>query len=65
MMRIIEARDGFIKIDAEKKLAVSSFLEVNCFNKRYIAQVQKVSTFEDKFLVIAKILFLCYKNIIE
>ena len=58
MMRILEARDGFIKFEVDKKLSVSSFVEVSGFDKKYIAQIIKVQNLDDIFLAFAKILFL-------
>lgn len=56
-MRILEARDGFIKFESAEKIAVSSFLHINGFSKQYIAQVIKMNCFDEKFLGYAKILF--------
>ena len=38
-MKIVEVRDGFIKIESDNKLEVSSFIEIKGLEKRYIAQV--------------------------
>lgn len=56
-MRILEARDGFIKFESEKKVAISSFLHINGLSKQYVAQVIKVNCFDDKILGYAKLLF--------
>ena len=38
-MRIIEVRDGFIKIETTEELTLSSFVEVKDEQKKYIAQI--------------------------
>lgn len=56
-MRILEVRDGSIKLESDEKLALSSFLEVSDRGKKYIAQVIQSRRFEDKCLSFAKMLF--------
>jgi hypothetical protein len=56
-MRIIEARDGFIKFESDKKLPLSSFWQVKSATKSYIAQIILSKRLEDKFIAFAKILF--------
>ena len=59
-MKIIEVRDGIIKIDTEGFIAnLSSFLKIEGTNKNYIAQV--IQTKDNEKTVFAKILFL-YEN---
>lgn len=56
-MKIIEARDGFIKVETEQKPAVSSFLKVYGENKSYIAQVIQVKNNGKNYVAYAKFLF--------
>ncbi len=57
-MRIIEVRDSFIKIETDNKVAISSFLQINDTDKRYIAQVIQTNRTENGCFAFAKILFL-------
>lgn len=57
-MRILEVRDGFIKLETDEKISLSSFLQINDIGKRYIAQVIQTKRADEKFLALAKILFL-------
>lgn len=57
-MRIIEVRDGFIKIETEEKLELSSFLQINDAEKNYIAQVLQTKSAGVHNIIYAKILFL-------
>ena len=57
-MRIIEVRDGFIKLETSCDLALSSFLEVKDVDKTYIAQVQQIKKAGDIIIAYAKCLFL-------
>ena len=63
-MRIIEVRDGFLKIETSKELALSSFLEIDSVDKKYIAQIVQNQKAGEVFVVYAKILFL-YDGILE
>ena len=56
-MKIIEVRDGFIKIESENKVGVSSFLEIKGTEKRYIAQTIRSRYNGAGYSVYAKILF--------
>lgn len=56
-MRILEVRDGFIKLETEEKISISSFLQIND-TKRYIAQVIQSKRTENSTIAFAKILFL-------
>lgn len=56
-MRILEARDGFIKFESEKKVALSSFILIKETGKQYVAQVIKTTNTDEKKLCFAKILF--------
>ena len=56
-MRILEARDGFIKFESEKKVALSSFILIKETGKQYVAQVIKTTNTDEKRLCFAKILF--------
>ena len=64
-MKIVEARDGFIKIETEKALKISSFLEIKGLEKRYIAQVVRVKDNGAGYTVYAKILFIYDGSLIK
>ena len=57
-MRILEVRDGFIKLESAEKIALSSFLQIDGFDKQYIAQVIQVKRAGENIIAYAKILFL-------
>jgi hypothetical protein len=57
-MRIIEARDGFIKFATKELLPLSSFWQINGMSKRYIAQIIKAKRLENGAVAYAKILFI-------
>lgn len=57
-MRILEVRDGFVKIETEGKISLSSFLQINDISKRYIAQIIRVQRTEYETIAFAKILFI-------
>ena len=57
-MRILEARDGFIKIESNEKIALSSFLEINDKGQKYIAQTIQSRKFNEAFIAFAKLLFI-------
>ena len=56
-MRITEVRDGFIKIESEQKLQLSSFLLISDEEKKYIAQVINSKRSGENDIVYSKILF--------
>lgn len=57
-MRILEVRDGFIKIESNEKQVISSFLEMKDFDKKFVAQVIQSRKFEESYISFAKVLFL-------
>ena len=57
-MRIIEVRDGFIKFEADKDIALSSFMKITDTEKNYIAQVVQVKQAGQYNIAYAKILFI-------
>lgn len=57
-MRIIEVRDGFVKIESAENLALSSFVEIKDSIKSYIAQIQQVKKAGDYTIAYAKCIFL-------
>lgn len=63
-MRILEARESFIKIESETKVSISSFLKISDSEKSYIAQVIQSKKIEENFIVFAKILFI-YDGILK
>lgn len=56
-MKIIEARDGFIKLETEKSVKISSFLEIKGLGKRYVAQIVRIKNNGAGKTVYAKLLF--------
>lgn len=57
-MRILEARESFIKFESEENIQLSSFIQIANLDKVYVAQIIKVQKVNDKFLVFAKLLYL-------
>ncbi len=57
-MRIIEVRDGFIKLETEEKLALTSFLQINDSEKSYIAQILQIKNAGAHNIAYAKLIFL-------
>jgi len=57
-MKILEVREGFIKFESGKQISLSSFIQVNGVEKRYIAQVVQVKRSGESQIAYAKILFL-------
>ena len=58
-MKILEVRDGIIKLESNEELSLSSFIKIDGADKSYIAQtIQLKPAFNTAF---AKILFL-YEN---
>ena len=45
-MKILEVRDGFVKFEADNSVYLSSFIQIDGIEKRYIAQVTKEFTFD-------------------
>ena len=60
-MKILEVRDGFIKFEADKTIALSSFIKIDGLEKSYIAQVIQLKRSGENSIGYAKILFL-YNN---
>lgn len=56
-MKILEVRDGFVKIESEKKIEISSFLELKGLAKKYIAQVIRSKNNGTGYNIYAKLLF--------
>lgn len=69
-MKIIEIRDGFIKIESDKKIALSAFLHIKDEKNEFIAQVVQVKNTGAVYILYSKILFnycgayLPYNNIL-
>lgn len=57
-MKIIEARDGFIKIESTEKVDISDFLQIKSSEKTYVAQVVRVKSTGTGYGIYAKILFI-------
>lgn len=57
-MKILDVRDSFIKIESDKKITLSSFLQINDIENCYIAQIIQTAKAENSYLILAKILFL-------
>ena len=56
-MKILEVRDGFIKLEADLNLSLASFLLVNGQEKDYVAQVIQINPGIERAIAYAKILF--------
>ena len=57
-MKIIEARDGFIKFESKERFSLSSFVQINGSHKTYVAQVIRTKISGENLIIYAKILFL-------
>ena len=57
-MKILEVRDSFIKLESGEKLELGAFLEVKDVENKYIAQVIKIYKNIEKYVSVAKLLFL-------
>ncbi len=57
-MKIVEVRDGFVKLESQKKIEISSFLELKGLEKKYIAQVIRIKNNGAGYNIYAKILFI-------
>ena len=57
-MRILEVRDSFVKFEANKDIALSSFIEIKDNSKSYIAQIVQVKRSSEYNIAYAKILFI-------
>ena len=64
-MRIIEARDGFVKLETEKSVKISSFIEIKGLEKRYIAQIVRIKNNGAGKTVYAKLLFVYDGSLIK
>ena len=58
VMKILEVRDGFVKIEAEKSIALSSFIQINDTANSYIAQILQIKRAGENSIAYAKILYL-------
>ena len=45
-MKILEVRDGFVKFEADNSVYLSSFIQIDGIEKRYIAQVTQLKRSE-------------------
>lgn len=57
-MKILEVRDGFVKFEADNSVYLSSFIQIDGIEKRYIAQVTQLKRSCENSIAYAKILFL-------
>lgn len=57
-MKIIEVRDGFIKLEAIEDLSLSGFLLVSSEEKKYIAQIVRLKKTGEYTIAYAKLLYL-------
>ena len=57
-MRVIEVRDGFVKFESEGDIKLSSFIQIDGIEKKYIAQVIQLKKSGTNPIGYAKILFL-------
>ena len=63
-MRILEVRDGFIKIESEECLNLTSFLRINSFEKSYIAQIIQVKNSGSVYVAVAKFVYIYNETIV-
>ena len=56
-MKIIEVRDGFILLEADESVYLSSFVRVLGMGKDYIAQINRLQRVNNIVIATAKILF--------
>ena len=57
-MKILEVRDGFIKLEADKNTCLSSFVQIDGMDKSYIAQIFQIKRAGENSIAYGKILFL-------
>ena len=57
-MKILEVRDGFILLEADNSIYLSSFIRVTGMDKDYIAQINSMRSVNDIVVATAKILFI-------
>ena len=57
-MKILEVRDGFVKFEADNSVYLSSFIQIDGIEKRYIAQVTQLKRSGENSIAYAQILFL-------
>ncbi len=57
-MKIIEVRDGFIKLEADESVYLSSFIRAAGMEKDYIAQISSLKKINNVYIAFAKILFI-------
>ena len=57
-MKILEVRDGFVKFEADNSVYLSSFIQIDGIEKRYIAQGTQLKRSGENSIAYAKILFL-------
>ena len=57
-MRILEVRDGFIKLETRKTITTGSFIEAKGTKKTYIAQVVRSVPTGEYNIVVAKMMFI-------
>ena len=57
-MKILEVRDGFVKFEADNSVYLSSFIQIDGIEKRYIAQVTQLKRSGENSIAYAEILFL-------
>lgn len=60
-MKILELRDGFVKLETNKDLSLSSFLKFDDIEKSYIAQIVQISNAGEYKVIYAKFINL-YEN---
>lgn len=57
-MKLLEVRDGFIKFETRNEISLSSFVQINDNDKKYIAQIVQIRNAGDCKIAHAKILYL-------
>ena len=64
-MKLLEVRDGYIKFSLEESLPVSSFVEIDSFDKNYIAQILQINKTDEGYIAYAKLIFLYDGTILD
>ncbi|MCQ2753678.1 MAG: hypothetical protein MJ231_01370 [bacterium] len=63
-MRILEVRDGFVKVEVSEHLSITSFILIDDADKKFVAQVMQEKRAADNFIVIAKLVYLYDGNLL-
>lgn len=64
-MKLLEVRDGFIKVELSKEVSLSSFLLIEDALKSYIAQISQIKLAGENNIGYAKLLFLYNEKFLD